>query len=980
MSTTSTSDSQRFYLSPAGNDASSGSADAPWATLQGGRDGLRRLRAAGALPEDSAVTVEVGGGSYPLAETLVFGPEDSGTAQGPVHFVAAAGTHPVISGGRRITDWKSIDHAGQRCWVAELPDVAAGHWNFNRLYVNGRPRPRPRLPREGFYHFTGLAGAVPSTEWCKGPDCANFAPGEIMSWRNLSDVELKTYQLWFETHHRIRSVDEAAGVVHFEAPSLGSLIDERGECARFYLENVFEALAEPGQWALDRPAGRLFYLPHPDESPEDTEVIAPRLETLLRVGGAEGQICGNLHFENLTFAHQTWEVPRHVAGYIQAAYGVPGAIVLKGARTCVFYGCRIKHVSGYGIEVLAGSACNTIAACVITDAGAGGVKIGHEETRPHEPAVGEHWIPELSVPPIETTVVDCQIRDCGHLFPSAIGIWIGNSGWNRILHNEIAYCHYTGISCGWTWGYGPTRTVANRIENNRIHHINHLETHSDNGGIYTLGRNPGGVLRGNVIHDISCYGYGGWGIYPDEGSSEFRITNNLICGTKNAAISFHYGRDNLVEQNVFALTRSEHFGLLRRESHRTAVLRQNIFLPKEGPFGGVWKIESLTASNNLFSTRNTSPPLFVTASRAYCAAVGQNRDSVVADPLFTDAEGMDFTLRADSPALKMGFKPWPWKASGPRPKELLPENFAKYRRKYPLEPATQPVLQIVLSPHGDWSAMQQAGGGSFGVTIRNLGRSIWKGTVRFEAGPLKVAGRPDLTRLQCEIAPGEEVSALIRIPLGKNEGTFWLDAEPTGDCGVPTRIIVWSPAESEWPIPSINEVASLDDATRLLGRARVRRIAGGENPVTDVRFGACKNGLLIEGVIYQKILRSAPTAPWTGTAWEILSTPESGARQIFLLLDAETIRVSRFKPGTSKLEPASAVQARQSAHSDGHRITAIIPWEEFGLTACPAKLPFQFLVDAQPGGSSKVSQFLMFPLRYLDAPIKTFLLINPATS
>ena len=59
---------------------------------------------------------------------------------------------------------------------------------------------------------------------------------------------------------------------------------------------------------------------------------------------------------------------------------------------------------------------------------------------------------------------------------------------------------YTGVSVGWMWNPTPTPCRANLVENNHIHHV--MQILSDGGGIYTLGRQPGTVLRGNVIHDV----------------------------------------------------------------------------------------------------------------------------------------------------------------------------------------------------------------------------------------------------------------------------------------------------------------------------------------------------------------------------------------------------------------------------------------------------------------------------------------------
>jgi hypothetical protein len=43
----------------------------------------------------------------------------------------------------------------------------------------------------------------------------------------------------------------------------------------------------------------------------------------------------------------------------------------------------------------------------------------------------------------------------------------------------------------------------NLIEGNHVHHV--AQRLADTGGIYTLGDQPGGVLRGNYIHDITRF-------------------------------------------------------------------------------------------------------------------------------------------------------------------------------------------------------------------------------------------------------------------------------------------------------------------------------------------------------------------------------------------------------------------------------------------------------------------------------------------
>ena len=138
-----------LHVASDGNDAWSGKrerpnvagTDGPLATLVGARDALRRLKAQGPLTE--AVHVSVAAGTYPLTETLVFEPQDSGTPQAPIVYQAAAAARPVFTGGRRI---RGFAPAAGGQWKVHLPEVEAGKWYFEDLYVNGRRATRPARP------------------------------------------------------------------------------------------------------------------------------------------------------------------------------------------------------------------------------------------------------------------------------------------------------------------------------------------------------------------------------------------------------------------------------------------------------------------------------------------------------------------------------------------------------------------------------------------------------------------------------------------------------------------------------------------------------------------------------------------------------------------------------------------------------------------------------------------------------------------
>src|ERR1039457_2371545 len=128
-----------FQVAPEGNDAWSGKLshpnaahnDGPLATLTGVRHAIRKLKQAGELSEP--VKVVVAAGRYQITAPLVLNTVDSGTERAPIIYEAAKGAHPVFSGGRAIHGWQPGSNG---IWHAHLPEVAAGQWYFEQLWVN----------------------------------------------------------------------------------------------------------------------------------------------------------------------------------------------------------------------------------------------------------------------------------------------------------------------------------------------------------------------------------------------------------------------------------------------------------------------------------------------------------------------------------------------------------------------------------------------------------------------------------------------------------------------------------------------------------------------------------------------------------------------------------------------------------------------------------------------------------------------------
>ena len=74
--------------------------DGPFCTIEKARDAIREMKESKNF--SGPITVMIKGGTYFLDNTIVFGPQDSGTKGFPITYMAYPGEKPVISGGKRI--------------------------------------------------------------------------------------------------------------------------------------------------------------------------------------------------------------------------------------------------------------------------------------------------------------------------------------------------------------------------------------------------------------------------------------------------------------------------------------------------------------------------------------------------------------------------------------------------------------------------------------------------------------------------------------------------------------------------------------------------------------------------------------------------------------------------------------------------------------------------------------------------------------
>ena len=982
-----------IHVSASAKGKADGSAAHPYSTLMAARDALRRLKRRGKT--NKPVRVLVAPGVYRLTAPLVFTPADGGTARWPVTW-AGTGERPLLTGARVITGWRDGRINGRPCWQTVVPAVAAGRWWFTQLFVNGRRRLRARLPKSGFYRFTGLPTAEARLDVgtpFHGAMSAQFAPGEVRAFRNLADIDVVVPDHWYENHLRIAAVDEAAHTIHFATKGHSRISrDETGRHTRFRLDHVAEACTDPGDWYLDRATGTLSYIPLPGEDREVTQVEAPALELLLAIQGdaldAKRRV-QHLRFEFFDLRHADWELPRENPGALQSAFQIPAAVRLVGAEDCALYGCRVSQVAGWAVEVLRGCQRNRIVACALHDLGGGGVKIGHEGGLPKMWVAGSHgafdgmdavalgWGPcreaaggclagRDRVASSATTVSDCSIHDGGLIFHSAIGVWIGDASRNRIVHNQIWNFNYSGISCGWTWGYAPAFTYDNRIEGNHLHGLGHGFL-SDLGAIYTLGRQAGSTIARNYIHDVHSYGYGGWGIYPDEGSSWLRIEDNVVCGTKCGGFHQHYGRDNLVRHNLFADAIENQIQLSLCECTTPATFVGN--LVQGTGTGALWHAHGWARAiidRNVYAGDPGRPVHFAGQSWAQWQAGGRDRQGRLATALFLDASGA-LPVPANLAALKVaGINPQTLAQvvaqAGPRLRAALPPTLAgvpperEVRRaiveslfwpwpaEWPLATSTAHAWNRLISTVPVLPAEPQA----ISLTLENRGDAVARGQYRLRVIPARAARIVGPRELRVALAPGARAALDATIVATGKVKTFSVVALAEGTSLVDSRLhFTTSPALTI--IPRLATCPTLANLGAVLAAAPAQPVAGNGRPVqASLRLARAGDRLLLR-------VDTADVAPmrgpnlWDGSSVELFAAAAPGAAACQLIL-APAIGT---QGGAAQLVTpagqiaAAGVEVAGTMTADGWMLVAAVPLPLLGLDPSANRFALDLVVNAR---------------------------------
>lgn len=640
-----------IYVSNGGSDDNDGSKNSPVATLQKAQE-LARQNAG-----KKTINVYVEDGVYYLPETIVFRSEDSGVEGKEIVYQAVNEGNAILSGGSLLNlNWQEYNDG---IYQAETPVGI----NIDQVFINGQNQRMARYPNYD---------ASKKTAAYQGFAADAFSKERVAGWADPTGgyIHAMHRSRWGGYHYRITGKNEE-GEVTYEGGWQNNRQMGMHEEYRM-VENIFEELDAPGEWYHNAETNLLFYYPQNDVDLANAKVEVVRLKHLIEFEGSEANPVSHITLKGFTFRHTARTFMETREPMLRSDWAIyrGGAIKLTGTEHVTILDSEFDQVGGNAIFFNNYNRNGLVKGCYIHDTGASGVCFVGDPNAVRDPLFEYHEKNDLSkidlTPgpktnnyPANSTVEDCLIQGIGRTERQPAGVQIEMAQFITVRDVSVYDCARAGINIGdGAWG-------GHLIERCDVFNTV-LETH-DHGSFNSWGRdrfwrsdrptsqkfideNPElpflDAVATTTIRDSRWKCEHGWDIDLDDGSSNYEIYNNLLL---NGGLKFREGFrrkawNNIIINNGFhphvwyKNSEDEFFSNVITGEHRA------IRVQKSG--------SGKRVDENLFYGNNTQ------AKYAY-ADFGWDTNSISGDPMFTDPEKGDFSVKEGSPAFQIGFKNFP---------------------------------------------------------------------------------------------------------------------------------------------------------------------------------------------------------------------------------------------------------------------------------------------------------------------------------
>ena len=519
-----------FYIDPVrGNDTNDGTTpQTAFRTIRKARDTIRAKKLNRDMSKDLRVFLR--DGRYQLDKTLYLDARDSGSNGHDVVYQAYKNETPVICGGRKVTGWKPVP--GKPYFVAPVPVKSVKRTTvlhpgrseplhprfydvqglapesfapyFAQLYVNGVRAERARSHDVVRGNRKSWWNDPLTTEWRDG---IYVSSDSVKPYTNPEDIRLLWLELFKELDTPVLDLisapdDPKTKIFRMRQPdfNIGTSWKRIQPQTPFFIINALEELDEPGEWYLDQKKHVVYYYPFKrDGDLNQAEVLAPRVESLLRIAGHVMEPASHIRIEGVTFQCGNWTDAKNTyLGLSQAEIfrtytsQIPGQIRIDNAEHITIRGCTVRHMGSCGIDVHDRCRKILVEGNLTYDTTGAGI------------TVGRWWLDARDCPPqsvcTDIIVRDNIVRNTGRDYWQGTGINVFAAYNCKVLHNDVSDIAYTALHARiGDSGYihpniGKIEYRANKVSRAFAGHKWGI---GDGGQLYLHGRYPGSIVAEN---------------------------------------------------------------------------------------------------------------------------------------------------------------------------------------------------------------------------------------------------------------------------------------------------------------------------------------------------------------------------------------------------------------------------------------------------------------------------------------------------
>lgn len=568
----------KLYIDKQGSDSNSGTAESPFATIDGAREYAKNNY------KDVPVNVIINAGEYALTDTVTFTSADSRNVNTPLRFkgngdVTFSGAKKLdISAFSTVTDesikgrlYESVQDE-VLCMNLSEQGVADTLINFidktdssaitfspniTRFYLNDSEQRIARYPNEGYNKIESVknAGATSSSDTARAT--FTVTDTDISRWQNAKEMCI-------EGMIGVPFVGEWARVGNISGNTITLKHHTKYGVKKDYkwaAINLLEEIDVPGEWFIDKSSKMLYYYPPRALTSEDSFEIAGFNKDVFVIDSASHLQFEGLGFEKLNDSMHSVYHNRYSNNIFEIAKNT-GNLKIKGCDASDIGGSLVVIVDSNHKDI-------TVEGCKIERAarGLGNFSGGSIKT-----------LSDANI-----VVKNCEVSEWGNLSYGIPAIIFNGRGMR--IENCLFYdSDYLAIS------YNGQNV---KICNNEFYEV--CTELSDMGAVYT-GRNWNSAdinIVDNYFRNIGpktqSVSHNTVGVYVDDAVNDINISGNIFVGRDNErtdlnAIHYTQGPNILMNNNTFINFKNAVF-----ISYRTTASFNTVFATLSNiPYKSLW--------------------------------------------------------------------------------------------------------------------------------------------------------------------------------------------------------------------------------------------------------------------------------------------------------------------------------------------------------------------------------------------------------